>query len=54
MRMRMIPVVAVALMAACAGAEPTGERTLFLDVHELGAGNVTRAAVAEAHQKDPS
>lgn len=26
--------------------------TLFLDVHELGAGNVTADAVAAAHQKD--
>lgn len=26
--------------------------TLFLDVHELGAGNVTAEAVAAAHQKD--
>ena len=25
---------------------------LFLDVHELGAGNVTAAAVAGAHEKD--
>lgn len=27
-------------------------RQFFLDVHSLGAGNVTAAAVAEAHQKD--
>lgn len=27
-------------------------KQLFVDVHELGAGNVTAAAVAEAHQKD--
>lgn len=29
-----------------------GGRQLFLDVHRLGPGNVTAAAVAEAHQKD--
>lgn len=29
-----------------------GNKPLFLDVHELGAGNVTAAAVAEAHVKD--
>jgi len=27
-------------------------RPLFMDVHELGAGNVTAAAVADAHAKD--
>ena len=27
-------------------------KQLFLDVHNLGAGNVTVAAVAEAHKKD--
>jgi hypothetical protein len=29
-----------------------GGKNLFLDVHELGAGNVTASAVAAAHQKD--
>lgn len=29
-----------------------GNNNLYLDVHELGAGNVTAAAVAAAHQKD--
>lgn len=29
-----------------------GSGALFLDVHELGAGNVTAEAVAGAHQKD--
>jgi len=29
-----------------------GGKNLYLDVHELGAGNVTAAAVAEAHKKD--
>ena len=27
-------------------------KTYFLDVHELGAGNVTAEAVAAAHEKD--
>jgi hypothetical protein len=30
----------------------TAGTTFFLDVHELGAGNVTAAAVADAHKKD--
>lgn len=29
-----------------------GKNSLYLDKHELGAGNVTAKAVAEAHQKD--
>lgn len=29
-----------------------GNKKLFLDIHKLGAGNVTAAAVADAHQKD--
>jgi Protein of unknown function (DUF4242) len=38
-----------------APAEPaaaSGEKKLFIDVHEFGPGKVTAAAVAEAHQKD--
>lgn len=36
------------------GIEATekGGKKFFLDVHELGAGNVTAEAVAEAHEKD--
>jgi hypothetical protein len=30
----------------------TGNKKLFLDIHRLGAGNVTAAAVADAHKKD--
>lgn len=30
----------------------TGNKELFLDIHQLGAGNVTAAAVADAHKKD--
>jgi hypothetical protein len=33
-------------------AAETGEKKYFLDIHELGAGNVTAHAVAEAHEKD--
>ena len=29
-----------------------GNKHLFVDVHQLGAGNVTAAAVADAHKKD--
>ena len=29
-----------------------GKSSLFLDIHELGAGNVTKEAVADAHEKD--
>lgn len=29
-----------------------GNKKLFLDIHQLGAGNVTAAAVADAHKKD--
>lgn len=29
-----------------------GGKALFLDIHELGAGNVSAAAVADAHRKD--
>ena len=30
----------------------TGQQNFFLDIHELGAGNVTAKDVAGAHQKD--
>ena len=30
----------------------TGKKSLYLDIHKLGAGNVTAAAVADAHKKD--
>lgn len=33
-------------------AQDAPERPLFIDVHHLGAGNVTAEAVADAHQKD--
>jgi hypothetical protein len=33
-------------------SELTEQKNFFLDIHELGAGNVTAEAVANAHQKD--
>src|SRR6476620_2898307 len=33
-------------------AKLKGNKNLFLDIHQLGAGNVTAAAVADAHKKD--
>lgn len=33
-------------------AAMNGGKNLYLDVHELGAGNVTAGAVADAHKKD--
>lgn len=33
-------------------ADLTGDRELFLDIHKVGAGKVTAAAVADAHKKD--
>lgn len=33
-------------------ARAEGDRKLFLDIHQLGPGNVTAEAVAEAHEKD--
>jgi hypothetical protein len=47
------------MSSGCAGSATAvadeaadGTGSLYLDVHELGAGNVTAEAVAEAHQKD--
>ena len=44
----------VRVLAVSPGAASplTGDKPLFLDIHELGAGNVTAAAVADAHAKD--
>lgn len=39
-------------VAAGEEASYTGNGSLFLDIHDLGPGNVTSAAVAEAHLKD--
>jgi hypothetical protein len=35
-----------------AAGTPVGDKQLFIDIHQMGAGNVTAAAVAEAHKKD--
>ena len=35
-----------------AAAASAGNKKLFLDIHKLGAGKVTAAAVADAHKKD--
>jgi hypothetical protein len=48
----------VAAMAACSSKESKvaeavpAQKKLFLDVHDLGPGKVTAAAVADAHKKD--
>jgi hypothetical protein len=39
-------------VAGGTAVQPSQGKQLFLDIHNLGAGNVTAAAVAEAHQKD--
>lgn len=46
--------VPVRIMPVTAGTEAAsiGKKNLFLDVHYLGAGNVTASDVAAAHQKD--
>ena len=44
--------LAVLFTAACNSATPATGKTVFIDVHEFGPGNVTAAAVAEAHRKD--
>jgi len=43
---------AILPVAGGEAVQPTPGQQLFVDVHEFGAGNVTAAAVAEAHQKD--
>jgi hypothetical protein len=40
------------LVASAAHAETAPPKKLFMDVHEMGKGKVTAAAVAGAHQKD--
>ena len=39
-------------VASSKNLNPTQEKQLYIDVHHLGAGNVTKEAVAEAHLKD--
>jgi hypothetical protein len=50
--MATIGALAITLGAGSAGTAEADGRKLFLDVHELGKGAVTAAAVAEAHRKD--
>jgi len=47
----LIPAEIYPVVAGKASAY-TGNGNLYLDVHDLGPGNVTPEAVAEAHQKD--
>ena len=58
MKTRLIVICLIGALTACAqkekkevAATPT-QKKLFLDVHDLGPGKVTAAAVAGAHQKD--
>lgn len=54
-RLRILSVVLVStlsVLALAAENESASEKKLFLDVHHLGAGNVTAEAVAAAHEKD--
>jgi hypothetical protein len=47
--------VSVALLGACGAgdsSDPASGGTLYMDMHQLGPGKVTAAAVAEAHQAD--
>lgn len=44
--------VSVSQVSEGLAAPPVSGENYFLDVHHLGAGNVTAAAVAEAHEKD--
>lgn len=57
MRNRILILCAVlvstlSVLVFAAHDEGAGEKKLFLDVHHLGAGNVTAEAVAAAHEKD--
>lgn len=49
--LRIILLGALAL-AACGDSEAPSSRTLYMDTHELGPGEVTAEAVAEAHAAD--
>ncbi len=47
----LIPARVLPVSSGEAALETAG-KTLFLDIHDLGAGKVTAALVAEAHEKD--
>lgn len=44
--------LALLLLVGCNHSTPPRHAATFIDVHELGPGKVTAAAVAEAHRKD--
>jgi len=48
----MLVIIAVGLAPACSSSKPTESKALYMDVHDLGPGNVTAAAVAKAHAQD--
>src|SRR5579864_8839527 len=58
MKTRLIVICLIGALTACAQKEKktsdaaTTPKKLFLDVHDLGPGKVTAAAVADAHKKD--
>ena len=58
MKTKLIVIGLIAVVTACAQKEKkevaatSTQKKLFLDVHDLGPGKVTAAAVADAHKKD--
>ncbi|HEV8515737.1 MAG TPA: DUF4242 domain-containing protein [Cyclobacteriaceae bacterium] len=58
MKTKLIVIGLIAAVTACAQKEKketattSTQKKLFLDVHDLGPGKVTAAAVADAHKKD--
>lgn len=48
----LIPAKIMEVTADAANWTPTAGKNLYMDVHELGAGKVKAADVAEAHKKD--
>lgn len=53
MRHNALLIIAIGQIAACSEARlPDSGTSLFMDVHNLGPGNVTAEAVAKAHAAD--
>ncbi len=53
MRRNALLIIAAGLISACHASPPPDSGTpLYMDVHELGRGNVTAEAVAKAHAAD--
>jgi hypothetical protein len=48
----IICTAAIGALSGCTGASRAPGKTMFIDVHEFGAGKVTAADVAKAHQAD--